>query len=151
MLSRWFVPLVYALTAFLLAYAALFLPTAPLGAGYELLPFCAGIAAFLVASLCWRLLLRRRPAPSFWAGCLTGLVIVLLTHPLTWYFAILVNWFFALFTAPSVEALNPLTAVPASLIFSAWSLFLTGWLNLPAGALAGGLLAVWQRRRAAQI
>jgi hypothetical protein len=140
-------PLGFAAAGLAAAWGVLFYPSPPIGEGYGVLPVYAAVAAFLVALPCWRLLLRLHPQPRFWSGFLSGLLISLLSYPLTWYLAILGNWLTDEQAAGSPQALNPVEGILAALVYSLLSLALSGWLALSLGSLTGGLLALWESQR----
>jgi hypothetical protein len=110
----------------------------PVGKGWQMLPYAAGIASLLAAWLTWGLM---RPMTSARRGALTGAVIGLLSHPPAWYLAILWHYLVGARSSTGDEPLDPIMGITGSLVFSFWSLLLTGWLTIPVGAVLGVVLA----------
>lgn len=83
------------------------------------------------------------------AGALAGAV----AHYLCWYLLI-AGWFTCHALTGGCTGslgdppLNPLTAIPAAALYSAFSLLFLGWLTVSAGAMIGGVLAAARRRAA---
>ena len=115
------------------------------GEGWHVLRYTTGLAALLVAVLvCW-LLVPPSGELSLTRGAAMGAFVTLLSYPVTWYLAILHQ---ALFGGPSSlgdEPLGPISGLSGSLVFSFWSILLTGWWTAPLGAGLGALLALWDR------
>lgn len=86
--------------------------------------------------------MERRQQRSIPTGIFAGAVGVVLAHHLTWYFVLLlVNvqyWFFDL---DIVRPLDPVLGFFGVSAFTLFSLVFYGWLTLPFGLIAGGLLA----------
>jgi len=100
----------------------------------------------------WSVLLIGAPAGAAIASLLIwpyrkdalgGAAIAFFAHPLMWYLAMLILWASGAKSSLNELTVNPIEALTACWIFSAWSWFLTGWLTVPAG----GLLGWWLARR----
>jgi hypothetical protein len=116
-----------------------------IGNGRLALPAFAGVSAAVSAAVLWPRFFRNRP-PTFFRGAIAGLQIVLLAYPLTWCLMFLGTMFWP-FGAPTPDSGIPAwTAIPATFIYSVWGIVFTGWISLPIGAVAGGLLALWDCR-----
>jgi hypothetical protein len=119
-----------------------------IGEGWQRLPICAALAAFLTGFGLWSWLIERRAVPgrrvSILAGILTGGTAGGLAHYLCWYLLILsANLDYVLFGTTSSlgePPMNPFQGLAGAAVFSAWSLFLFGWVTIPAGALLGWLM-----------
>ena len=109
------------------------------GEGWEAFPECAGVAASLTGFLSWWALLARPCAYSLRRGLLAGALVGLLSHPLAWYFAILVNYFSGAMPSGD-EAMDPLQGLLGAVVFSLGSWACVGWLTLPLGMVAGAAL-----------
>ncbi|WP_051023994.1 hypothetical protein [Thiorhodovibrio frisius] len=114
------------------------------GDGWQLLPICATLAAFLTGFGLWFWLIERRQATRRRAGILTGALAGALAHYLCWYLLILsANLDYLWFGTTSSlgePPMNPFQGLAGAAAFSAFSLFLFGWVTIPAGALLGGLM-----------
>jgi hypothetical protein len=110
------------------------------GDGWELFKYFAGIASLLVSGLVWMVLSRDMiPGPMRGAGM--GTLVGLLSHPLTWYLASQYNYFLVTRSPQSNEPLGPISGMAGGLVFSFWSLLLTGWITVPVAAGLGVLVA----------
>ena len=112
------------------------------GKGWGSLLFLSGIASASIALLLWAPLAGR--TPSCFRGVLVGVTIALLAYPITWYLFSVMNWLQTFGTAEHEQILSPLTAVPASLLYGALGVFLTGWMTLPIAAATGLGLSLFQ-------
>jgi hypothetical protein len=120
------------------------------GEGYELFAVYAFMAAFIVASSLWWLILARRRTYSLGRGAVAGALAGLLSHYVCWYLLILGSnvcyWVWGGCRSSLGEPpIDPLNALWAAAVFSAGSLLFFGWLTVPIGALIGSLVAVRQR------
>jgi hypothetical protein len=118
-----------------------------LGEGWNLLPYGAGAAAFLLALIVRRVVSVLLVGVSGWCGAAMGALIVLLSHPLAWT---LLTIHHALLGVESSLGDAPLrvTDVPwGSLILAFWSLALTGWWTVPLGSGLGVLLVRFERAK----
>jgi hypothetical protein len=116
------------------------------GNSYQWFLVAAPAAAFLTGAVLWWLLLARKGLYGTARGALTGAAAGALAHWVCWMFILIgSNVCFAL-TGGCTGTLGDapmglLEAVPATLLFSGFSLLFFGWFTIPAGALIGGLLA----------
>jgi hypothetical protein len=117
------------------------------GKGWTILVPAAGIAAFLVAWPAWKLLVARSGGGG--RGLLAGALVGLLSQPVAWYLAALHSYVWGGPSSLGDEPLGPFGALRASLVLSLGSLLATGWLTVPAGALAGLALGRDRTRRRA--
>jgi hypothetical protein len=108
------------------------------------------LAAFLTGFGLWYLLLTRRPRPTIKAGVVTGGLIGLLAHPLAWYLSILIGYFSGQTDSLGQSTANPLEGIPMALFYGLIGCLFYGWLTALLGALAGGVIAYFQTKRAAQ-
>jgi len=138
-----------AISAVGLLCAAAIASLAP-GRDYVLLPVAAGLAAFITTFTLWWLFVSRPARPSTWRGVVVGGLSGLLAHPVCWYLLICLNYVLAslAITPESVGGppLDPAEGLGGALILSLYSLFLFGWITVPAGALTGGIVGWWQAR-----
>jgi hypothetical protein len=102
--------------------------------------FSAVVAAFIIATLLWRVVFARHRRASFYWGVLLGALVGLASHPLAWYLMIL---FFYLSGEPASsgeQTLDPVNGLWASLVYSLFSWLLVGWITALVGAAVGGTL-----------
>ncbi|MBK1649352.1 hypothetical protein [Rhabdochromatium marinum] len=115
-----------------------------IGEGWQRLPICAALAAFLAGFGLWYWLIERRKALRHRAGILTGALTGALAHYLCWYLLILsANLDYLWFGTTSSLGEPPMTpfqGLAGAAVFSGWSLILFGWVTIPAGALLGWLM-----------
>lgn len=102
--------------------------------------FAAPVAAFLVSVPLWLLVILSGKT-TLWRGAAVGALTGFLSHPPAWYFVTLLLWLSGTTSSAGDQILNPIEAVPGSIVFSVISLLLFGWLTVPVGAVAGGALA----------
>lgn len=122
-----------------------------IGEGYQWFPLYAGIAAFVTATILWRLLIERKQKYTTLSGIAVGALIGSVSHYVCWYLQILVaNLWYAFFGTGASSLGDPpmdlLTAIPAAFTFSAWSWFFFGWLTIPAGGIIGGVFCRYLRK-----
>lgn len=114
------------------------------GEGWHLLPICATLASFLTGFGLWSWLIERRAVTRRRAGILTGALTGTLAHYLCWYLLILsANLDYLWFGTTSSlgePPMNPVQELGGAAVFSGFSLFLFGWVTIPAGALLGWLM-----------
>jgi hypothetical protein len=104
----------------------------------------SGVAAVAVSYVLWRVLGSPAKALSTRRGVLAGALTGLLAHPVAWYLAVVWTYLRGHALFPNSKLVGPIEGLPVSLVYSFFGLILTGWLTVPAGAIAGWLLA---RRR----
>lgn len=97
-------------------------------------------AAFIMGALLWKLIFAGRRRPNLLSGAGVGALVGIVSHPLAWY--LLMVLFFVTGERGSLgdRTVDPLSAIPASLLFSLASLLAAGWITAPLGALVGGVL-----------
>jgi hypothetical protein len=116
------------------------------GKGWHAIPYAAAVAAFLLGAVGRLLLAGPRGPLTGRRGAVMGGLIALLAHPLTWALAGLHQ---TLFGGPSPVGDTPLGVTGilwGSPVFAFWSLLLTGWWTVPAGAGLGAVLARIEHR-----
>lgn len=107
----------------------------------------AALASFVVGGLCWRLLIARPGQTALWRGLVMGGLTGLLAHPLAWYLLSLIFYAGGVRSSLDEPTLNPLEAIPGSLILAAGSILIVGWLTVPLGMVAGvGFLLLYRRQ-----
>jgi hypothetical protein len=104
----------------------------------------SGVAAFAVSYVLWRVICSPDRPLSARRGALAGALTGLLAHPVTWYLAVVWTYLRGRVLFPGGKPVGPIEGLPVSLVYAFFGLILTGWLTVPAGAIAGWLLA---RRR----
>lgn len=104
----------------------------------------SGVAAFAVSYVLWRVLCSPGRPSSARRGALTGALTGLIAHPVAWYLAVVWTYLRGHALFPNSKPVGPIEGLRASFVFAFFGLILTGWLTVPAGAIAGWLLA---RRR----
>lgn len=136
--------LAFGLTAFIFSWLLI---TGAVGDWQEML-YAAPVAAFLSGVLGWGLLVNTGRRVTLLKGAGAGALIGLISHPLTWYGAILYLYVSGARNSLGEPTLNPLAGVWASLVYSSLSLLFVGWLTVPIGATLGGILAYIQSKQA---
>lgn len=126
-----------------------YLSSSASGDGWGLFLACAPLAAFLTGFGLWCRLIERKRRTRLRAGILTGALAGTLAHYLCWYLMILSLYleYLWLGTTSSLgePPMDPLQALLGAAAFSLFSLFLFGWLTIPAGALLGWLIILRSR------
>jgi len=105
----------------------------------------SGVAAFAVSYVLWRALCSPVRPRSARRGALAGALTGVLAHPVAWYLAVVWTYLRSRPMFPGGKPVGPIEGLSVSLVYAFFGLILTGWLTLPAGAIAGWLLA--RRRR----
>jgi hypothetical protein len=101
----------------------------------------SGVAAFTVGFILWRALCSPVRPLSARRGTLAGALTGLLAHPVAWYLAVVGTYLRGRPMFPGSRPVGPIEGLPVSLVYAFFGLILTGWLTVPAGAIAGWLLA----------
>lgn len=120
------------------------------GQGFAVFAMAGPAAGLLAGASIWHWLVTRRGRYGLLRGAMTGVLIVIAGHCLTWYLAMLGSWLCHAFTGGCVDSLgqgpiDPLNALWAAIAIGLLSLIVTGWATLPVGILTGCLLARAQR------
>ena len=118
------------------------------GRGYDLLPFFAGISAFITPQLFWWLIVERKKRYQKKYGIIAGGLSGFFSHYLCWYFLIVYYYISYQVTGQGVTAggppIDPLNALWGVWALSFWSLLFFGWITIPIGAIIGGIISVKQ-------
>jgi hypothetical protein len=101
----------------------------------------AGTAAALTGGILWRWLVLKRSVVTRRRALLVGALVGLAAHPVAWYLLIVALYVTGARSSLGERTLDPWNGLWGALIYSAWSLFLAGWLTVPAGAIVGFLLS----------
>jgi hypothetical protein len=122
------------------------------GDGYEPFLFAAPAAAFATAAVSWWWLLDRPANYTLARGAMAGALAGAVAHYLCWLLLMLgASAYHALtggFTGSLGDSpIGPLDALWMAAVYSLLSLYICGWLTVPAGAMIGA--AVAHARRAA--
>lgn len=120
------------------------------GAGYELFPAAAALAAFSTTAFLWWLIVVRRERYTLKAGLLAGGLSGLIAHWLCWYLLIVGANACYWLTGGCLGSLgdlpiDPLNGLWAALLFSLFSLLFVGWVTVSLGMLVGAAW-VWRKR-----
>lgn len=115
---------------------------------WKVMLYAAPAAAFLSGAFFWWLLVIRPERPAWSRGVTAGALAGLAAHPLAWYLASLAFYLAGVKGSLGEETIDPINGLWASLVYSLLSLVGLGWLTVPAGALAGGVMAFFQRKMA---
>ncbi len=119
------------------------------GTGWWLIPVGATLSAFLCGVFSWRVFSSRNGDISYLRAGLAGALAGVVSHPVTWYLAILLSLVTGVTGYGEMRVLGPGDGLWASLVFSFWSLLLAGWITVPLGAVTGiGVLWAHRRRQA---
>ncbi len=115
-----------------------------MGRGWQWFPVYTSVAAALTGGLLWWLLVVRpdnyAPERCVCVGALSGIA----AHYVCWYMMIVSYWLCAVLWGGCLgslgdRAMNPLQAVLGAGAFSLGSLYLFGWVTVPAGAILGAI------------
>lgn len=112
---------------------------------WALLAPASGVASAVLGITLWWWLLDR---PNRWTvrrGVIAGTLTATLSHPLTWYLLMVVTWARGERTSLGEPTLTPLEAIPASAVFSVFSLLVAGFETLVIGGLCGALIVSFHR------
>ena len=104
----------------------------------------SGVAASAVSYVLWRVLCSPGRPSSARRGALAGALTGLIAHPVAWYLAVVWTYLRGHALFPNGKPVGPIEGLGPGFVFAFFGLILTGWLTVPAGAIAGWLLA---RRR----
>jgi hypothetical protein len=138
-------PLIFGALGLVLAY--LIVSGHAVGGDWWSIVVASGVAAFAVSYVLWRVIGSPARPLSARRGALAGALTGVLAHPVAWYLAIIWNYLRGRALFPGGTPVGPIEGLRASLVYAFFGLLLTGWLTVPAGAIAGWLLA---RRRGHQ-
>jgi len=130
--------LIFGALGLVLAYLIVSGRTA--GGEWWSLVVASGLAAFAVSYVLWRVLSSPGRPFSARRGALAGALTGLLAHPVAWYLAVIWNYLRGNALFPDSKPIGPIEGLKASFVFAFFGLLLTGWLTVPAGAIAGWLL-----------
>ena len=100
----------------------------------------AGAAAFITATLLWKVVFGSGSRAGFFRGAFVGALVGLLSHPLAWYFMLLYFYVSGERASGGERTLDPVPGLWASLVYSLMSWLLVGWITAPVGAAVGGAL-----------
>lgn len=119
------------------------------GSDWQVMIGASTVAAAVIGVLIWTIVQAIVPRLNVLHGIAAGLVVGLVAHYPAWYFATLYFFFTGARSSLGEATLNPVDGLGGSLIFTLASLFLTGWITAPVGAVAGAALALFQSRSSA--
>ena len=131
--------LVFSALGFALAY--LILAGHTTGSDWWSIVVGSGVAAFAVSFVLWRVICSRDRPLSVRRGALAGALTGLLAHPVAWYLAVVWTYSRGRPLFPGGKPVGPIEGLPVSLVYAFFGVILTGWITVPAGAIAGWLLA----------
>ncbi len=128
-----------------LACAALIVGSAS-GDGYEPFLFAAPAAAFATAALFWWWLLDRPANYTRARGAMAGALAGAVAHYMCWLMLMLGASAYHALTGELTGSLGdspmgPLDAFWMAAVYSLFSLYICGWLTVPAGAIIGAKVA----------
>ncbi|CAK0782055.1 membrane hypothetical protein [Gammaproteobacteria bacterium] len=149
-LSRPTLALIFGIVGAAAALFVFVILGSPIGNGWAAVPVFAGVSAAAAGALIWPPFFRRR-TPTVVRGAIAGGFIALLAYPLTWYLFFVSFWVLSFGTFEHDQIIPPWAAISASFVYSAWGIFLTGWLVVPVASIVGGLLALVLRRKQTQV
>ena len=102
--------------------------------------FASAVAAFIVGTILWRKVFARGRRSTFWRGVTVGVLVGVLSHQLAWYLAMLWSYLGGAQGSLGERTIDPLNGLWASIVYSALSLVVVGWITAPIGGAAGGVL-----------
>lgn len=134
--------------------AALWIVGNATGNGYQPFLIAAPAAAFVAAALSWRWLVDRPAIYTRARGATAGALAGAIAHYFCWLMLMLGASAYHALTGGFVGSLGdapigPLHALWAAALYSLFSLYICGWLTVPAGAMIGA--AVAHVRKAANV
>ena len=83
---------------------------------------------------------------QIWKGIVVGILAGSVSHFFAWYLSILFAYFQNAISSLSEETVGPIDGILASLVMTLFSLGVFGWVTIPVGGLAEGLLAAFSKR-----
>jgi hypothetical protein len=109
---------------------------------YRNFPYYSSLAAFVAPALTWWWLVERQRRYSIATGILAGAVGAVVAHLLTWHIVLLVvNFQYWILDSVGTRPMDPVSGFFGTSVLTGISLTMYGWLTLPFGIIAGGLLA----------
>jgi hypothetical protein len=134
--------LVFGALGLVLAY--LILSGHAVGSDWWSIVVASGVAAFAVSYVVWRVICPSVRPLSPRRGALAGALTGVLAHPVAWYLAVVWTYLRGRTLFPNSKPVGPIEGLGVSFVYAFFGLILTGWITVPAGAIAGWLLV---RRR----
>nr|WP_235596198.1 hypothetical protein [Leptospira weilii] len=112
---------------------------------YKTFPIYSTLAAFSTSYVVWNLFVERKENYNVTRGIILGVLIVVLSHHLTFYFVIISEnikyWILDFKSLNEQEPpMNPFIEFFAVSLGTLISLFVCGWITLPLGAFLGCFL-----------
>ena len=134
--------LIFGVLGLVISY--LILSSHAVGTDWWSIVAASGLAAFAVSYLLWQVLCSPARPTSPRHGVLAGALTGVLAHPVAWYLAVVWTYLRSHPLFPNGKLVGPIEGLGVSFVYAFFGVILTGWITVPAGALAGWLLA---RRR----
>lgn len=114
------------------------------GKDYTLFPLFSVLSSVIVSFSIWNKIVIQRDIHSIGFGIFIGVIIVILSHYLTWYLMSLYLYLCNELTGKCLSSLgektmNPLESIYLVLPLTLFSLIIA-WITLPLGAFLGGIM-----------
>lgn len=117
---------------------------------YKTFPIYSTLAAFSISYVVWNLFVERKGNYNITRGIILGVLIVVLSHHLTFYFVIISEnikyWILDFKNLNGQEpSMNPFIRFFAVSLGTLISLFVCGWITLPLGAFLGWFFTKYKK------
>ncbi|EMN44214.1 hypothetical protein [Leptospira weilii] len=117
---------------------------------YKTFPIYSTLAAFSTSYVVWNLFVERKENYNVIRGIILGVLIVALSHHLTFYFVIISEnieyWILDFKSLNEQEPpMNPFIGFFAVSLGTLISLFVCGWITLPLGAFLGWFFTKYRK------
>ncbi|MCL8265124.1 hypothetical protein M9Y82_00340 [Leptospira weilii] len=117
---------------------------------YKTFPIYSTLAAFSTSYVVWNLFVERKENYNVIRGIILGVLIVVLSHHLTFYFVIIsenIEYWILNFKSLNREKppMNPFIGFFVVSLGTLISLFFCGWITLPLGAFLGWFFTKYRK------
>ncbi|WP_078129822.1 hypothetical protein [Leptospira alexanderi] len=116
---------------------------------YKTFPIYSTLAAFSTSYVVWNLFVERKENYNVIRGIILGILIVVLSHHLTFYFVIISEnikyWILDFKSLTNKTPMNPFIGFFAVSLGTLISLFVCGWITVPIGALLGWFFTKYRK------
>ncbi len=108
---------------------------------YKTFPIFSALAGFSASYVIWKFFVEKSQNYGITKGIILGIVIVIISHHLTFYYFILFSnieyWILNIRNPDNIPPLNIFSGFFVVSIGTLWSLIFYGWITLPIGAFLG--------------
>lgn len=105
--------------------------------GWREMIFASALGAFLSTLFLWKKFILLHPNPTIWRGAGIGVLISILSYPISWYLVLLYGYITGATDSLGGKAANPVESIAGAFIMSFASFIFLGWLTVLIGAIIG--------------